>query len=181
MSELDLLELYSCFPVAVEIVASELQIEMTRDLTVTGGMPSAGGPFNNYLLQSTCRMAQLLRQRPGSTGFVSSISGMLTKQGFGLWSAAPGPKSFARLDVTSKVAAKQDTKHVVDDYDGLGTVAGYTVVHQHNPIRAIVVVDIADDKRTVAYSEDRAICLQMEEQEWVGREVRIASDRFDVA
>jgi acetyl-CoA C-acetyltransferase len=172
--------LYSCFPVAVEITASELQIEMTLDLTVTGGMPSAGGPFNNYLLQSTCRMAQLLRQRPGSTGFVSSISGMLTKQGFGIWSAGPGANSFARVDVTSKVAAQQDTKHVVDDYGGPGTIAGYTVMHQHNPIRAIAVIDIADDKRTVASSEDRAICLQMEEQEWVGRVVRIASGRFEL-
>jgi acetyl-CoA C-acetyltransferase len=178
VSELDLLDLYSCFPVAVEIVANELQIDMTRDLTVTGGMPFAGGPFNNYVLQTSCRMARLLRERPGSSGLVSSISGMLTKQGFGIWSACSGRSSFARLDVTSDVAAQQETKRVVHDYEGEGTIAGYTVIHEPDPIRAIAVLDVANGNRTVAFSEDKGICLQMERQEFAGRTVRIASGRF---
>ena len=38
---------------AVEVFAAELGIDPARDLTVTGGMPFAGGPLNNYVLQAT--------------------------------------------------------------------------------------------------------------------------------
>ena len=53
----------SCFPLAVELYADALGLAETRDLTVTGGMPLAGGPYNNYVLQATCRAAELIRGR----------------------------------------------------------------------------------------------------------------------
>ncbi|CAN0493873.1 unnamed protein product, partial [Phaeothamnion confervicola] len=78
IADIDLLELYSCFPIAVETYAEALQVDLTRPLTITGGMPFAGGPFNNYVLQATCRAAELLRARGTGTALVSSVSGMLT-------------------------------------------------------------------------------------------------------
>ena len=57
-------DLYSCFPIAVRTQALELGLGPERPLTVTGGMTFAGGPFDNYVLQSTTRMAQVLRGRP---------------------------------------------------------------------------------------------------------------------
>ncbi len=52
-SDLNLVELYSCFPVAVELVANELGIDLSRDLTVTGGMPFAGGEGPGILSAAT--------------------------------------------------------------------------------------------------------------------------------
>ena len=46
------LDLYSCFPCAVQIAAHELGIAVDdpdRPLTVTGGLGFAGGPGNNYV------------------------------------------------------------------------------------------------------------------------------------
>ena len=34
-------------------------------------------------------MASVLRDAPGSTGLVTAVSGMLTKQGVSLWSSEP--------------------------------------------------------------------------------------------
>jgi acetyl-CoA C-acetyltransferase len=135
VNEVDLLELYSCFPIAVEAYAAELGIDPRRDLTVTGGMSFAGGPYNNYVLQSTARMGQLLRAGQGRTGLVSSVSGTLTKQGFGLWSTQPPPGGFHAADLTDEVAQAAPARSVAPDPSGPGRVAGFTVLHDHEPRR----------------------------------------------
>ena len=75
---------------------------------MTGGMAFAGGPFNNYVLQATCRMAELLREGQGQNGLVSSVSGILTKQGFGTWGRQPAPGGFVFNDVTADTALLED-------------------------------------------------------------------------
>src|SRR5205807_1120781 len=46
------IDLYSCFPAAVQTAARELGLPLDRPLTVTGGMTFGGGPLNNYVLQA---------------------------------------------------------------------------------------------------------------------------------
>ncbi|MCZ6830870.1 MAG: acetyl-CoA acetyltransferase, partial [Gammaproteobacteria bacterium] len=148
---IDFWELYSCFPVAVEIYAREVGVAHGKDWTITGGMPFAGGPLNNYVLQSTVRMIELLRSNPGAKGMVSSVSGMLTKQAFGLWSTVPGDNAFEFADVTSAVKQANPPKEVLDSYQGRGSIAGYTVLFDGGePQRAVVVVDIESSQRAVA-------------------------------
>ena len=183
-SELDFVELYSCFPVAVEVYAEALGIPLARpDLTVTGGMPFAGGPLNNYVLQSTSRMGQLLRARPGSTGLVSSVSGLLTKQGFGVWtSALDASRRFQFVDVTDEIKAQVKTKKVLDNYDGPGVIAGYTVLHAGSERdRAVAIIDIDRERRTVAYSVDDGVMAEMESTiESVGRGVSVGGAQFSL-
>ena len=52
--DLGLIDLYSCFPIAVEVAAKGLGIELDdpRGLTITGGLPFFGGPGNNYSLHA---------------------------------------------------------------------------------------------------------------------------------
>lgn len=179
VADLELLELYSCFPVAVESYAAELGIDLERELTVTGGMPFAGGPLNNYVLQSTCRMVELLRQRPGSTGIVTSVSGLLTKQGIGLWSTDPGQDGFHFIDVTEEVAAANPPLEVVDECSGEATVAGYTVMYQSGePSRAVAMVDLPDGRRGILWSEDAALMAEMEVEEFCGKTVRCLGQQF---
>jgi acetyl-CoA C-acetyltransferase len=180
--DVDFVELYSCFPVAVETYAIELGIDLARDLTVTGGMPFAGGPLNNYVLQATCRLVELLREKPGSTGVVTSVSGLLTKQGIGLWSTEPGEGSFEFIDVTERVAADNPPMEVVDEYAGEGTVAGYTVMYQlGEPHRAVAMVDTSDGGRAIVWSEDVDLMAKMEKEEFCGRTVRCLGTQFEAA
>ena len=84
-------------------------------------MPFAGGPFNSYVLQATCRMAELLRERPG-TAAVTTVSGVLTKQAVTIWSTEPGPRPFENIDVTAEVAAKTEPREAREDLRGPATV-----------------------------------------------------------
>jgi acetyl-CoA C-acetyltransferase len=177
--ELDLVEFYSCFPVAVEMVAAELGVRSARSLTVTGGMPFAGGPYNNYVLQATCRMVELLRAGKGTTGLVGSISGVLTKQGFGVWSRQPGASPFESRDVTDAVPRAMSTKEVVGGYAGPATIAGYTVLHSKNePPSGVILADLPDGRRTMAATSDESIVNRMEAFEFCGATAAISEDTF---
>jgi len=174
--DLDLVNLYSCFPVAVETYASELGIDSSRDLTVTGGTPFAGGPYNNYVLQATARMVELLRAGPSCHGLVASVSGVLTKQGFGLWGREPGRNGFVHADVTDAVARAARTREIVDRYQGDATVARYTIFYEPSqPPRGVVVVDLRDKRRAVAHTENAELIATMQSGEFCGMQVKFES------
>lgn len=177
--DVDLVELYSCFPLAVEMYAEALGLSEAREYTVTGGMPFAGGPYNNYVLQATCRAAELLREGKGRNALVSCVSGVLTKQGFGLWSVNPPPRGFVHADVSDEVAREVATREVVEDFTGDATIAGYTVVHGRGQMpRGVALVDTDDGTRAMATTEDAALLQDMQQVECVGRRVRIEQDRL---
>jgi acetyl-CoA C-acetyltransferase len=176
IGDVDLVELYTCFPVAVETYAAELGLPLTRDLTVTGSMAFAGGPYNNYVIQATCRMAELLREGRGKHGLVSSVSGVLTKQGFGLWSREPSRSGFEFRDVSDDVARTVPAKDVVESATGIASIAGYTVVYERGrPPRGVAIVDVGN-ARAVVQSEDPALVARMETTELCGASVQIRDD-----
>ena len=57
-------DLYSCFPSAVQIAADEIGLGLDRPLTVTGGLSFAGGPWNNYVTHSIATMAACCAPTP---------------------------------------------------------------------------------------------------------------------
>lgn len=182
VSQLDLVELYSCFPIAVETCADALGMPLNRDLTVTGGMSFAGGPFNNYVLQATCRMAQLIREQRGQTGLVYSVSGILTKQGFGLWAKEPAPEGFALKDVSAEVEQTMQTREVVASFAGKAVVAGYTVIHQKEKApRALVLADTDSACRALAWSDDAALIERLQTTEFCGATIAIQNGFFSAA
>ncbi len=174
VDQIDLLDLYNCFPVAVEIYADELGISLERELNVTGGMSFAGGPWNNYVYQATCRAALLLRQGQGRNALLSSVSGMLTKQGFGLWSRDPPPRGFVWQDLTKEAARAQRTADVLDHYSGPATMAGYTVLYARNRAPYVLaVVAEPGGARVLVTAQETDVIAQLEAAEWVGRTVTV--------
>lgn len=171
---IDLVELYSCFPIAVETYAEALGLSLDRDLTVTGGMPFAGGPYNNYVLQSTARMAELLRAGAGRSGLVSSVSGVLTKQGFGVYSVQPPERAFEHVDVSAAVERGERRRVVHEDYTGPAGVIGHTVLYgRGTPARGVALVDAPDGSRALATTADPALVARLEAEDWIGRAVRV--------
>lgn len=179
-AEVELLDLYSCFPAAVQLHAEAIGAGPgdPRTLTVTGGLPFAGGPFNNYVLQATCRMASLLRGRRGRHGLVSSVSGVLTKPAFGLWSTVPG--AFAASDVSAEVAQAAGARPVLMDYEGPARIAGLTVLPQDKSeaLRALVLADTPAGERVWAHSTAPGLVASLQREEWVGRAVHMQSHEF---
>ncbi len=173
---LDFLDLYSCFPSAVRIQARELDrsLDAEHPPTVTGGMRFAGGPLNNYVLQATARMAQCLRANSGSTGLVSSVSGLLHKQGFGVWASRPPHSLFRAEDVSAATAKEMKACPLRGEAVGKATVAGYTVQFEKGEAKAgIAVCDLPDGARTIARSEEKAVMERMMQEEFCGRQVRL--------
>ena len=80
-ADMDLLDIYSCFPSAVEVACDELGIawDDPRGLTITGGLPYFGGPGNGYVLHSIAHMMDQLRVQPGSFGLLNANGWFLTK------------------------------------------------------------------------------------------------------
>ena len=100
--DLDMVDVYSCFPVAVQIASRELKLDTTRPLTVTGGLTWAGGPLNNYVMHSIVRMAQLLRERQGQKGLITANGGYITKHAFGVYSSEPPSQAYQHADLQTK-------------------------------------------------------------------------------
>ena len=73
--DLDMVDVYSCFPVAVQIASRELRLDTSKPLTVTGGLTWSGGPLNNYVMNSIVRMAELLRENQGQKGLITANGG----------------------------------------------------------------------------------------------------------
>ena len=176
--DLDLIELYSCFPVAVDLFADALGRTTADALTVTGSMAFAGGPYNNYFLQATCRIVELLRAGRGRGAQLSCVSGVMTKQAVALWSASPGKHGFARHDVTDAVAAQSAVCPVLEHFSGDAQVVATTVLHARGAApRATALVDTSS-ARAFASSDDPRIVASFEQDDWIGRMVRVSDNRL---
>ncbi len=181
-SRFDLLDLYSCFPVAATVAAEGLGVSPGRDLTITGGMSFAGGPYNNYFFQALCRAAELLDGRRGTTALVSCVSGLYTKQGFTVLSSEPPARPFSVQDVTAEVSELEPALPVEERPNGYGAIAASTVLYKgQEPERAVAVIDLPDGHRTVARCSDPDVMNAFVTTEPVGRTVSVADGLFRFA
>ena len=67
IDDVALIDLYSCFPSAVQLGAQSLGLSLDRQLTRTGGLSFAGGPWNNYVMHAIATMVADLRTAAGRT------------------------------------------------------------------------------------------------------------------
>jgi acetyl-CoA C-acetyltransferase len=170
---LDHVDLYSCFPVAVEVAAAELGLDELRPLTVTGGLTFAGGPLNNYVMHSIARMAELLREAPSAKGLITANGGYLTKHAFGVYAAEPPPAPFRHEDLQDKVDATP-SRDVVLNHRGAVTVESYTVMYgADGPTIGHVACRLADGRRAWGNTRDAAILAAMTREEFCGRAAKL--------
>ena len=162
-------DLYSCFPSAVEVAAAELGLGLDRQLTVTGGLSFAGAPLNGYVMHSIATMVEVLRADPGSRGLVSANGGYLTKHAFGVYSSEPPPRPFRAEDPQDEVDRLPRTE-AVEDHEGPVTVEAYTVMHDRDgaPDNAVVACRTPDGGRTWGVSRDADLLAAMCREELVG-------------
>jgi len=163
-------EVYSCFPAAVRVQQRELGLPLDGTPTVTGGMAFGGGPFNNFVLQSTVAIARRLRAEPG-LGLVTTVSGFLTKPGLAVWSSTPGERRPLVADLADEVeAATAAIDDVRPAYDGTGTVRALTVTYAGNePAEVVAVLESDDGIRFVARSRAAALIRRALTEELVGQ------------
>jgi acetyl-CoA C-acetyltransferase len=175
------IDLYSCFPSAVEIGRDMLGIAQDdpRPLTVTGGLPYFGGPGNNYVGHSIAAMVEKLRADRGSLGLVTANGWYVTKHAAGVYSSAPPEREWRRADpkIDQRAIDAQPHPPFTTMPGGDATVETYTVVFDHDgaPELGIVVGRTPDGARFLANTpSDRRTLESMTKHEMVGAKGRVA-------
>jgi acetyl-CoA C-acetyltransferase len=159
----------------VEIACRELGIDPLGDrpLTVTGGLPYAGGPGNNYAMHAVVRMAERLRQKPGSHGLVTALGWYLSKHAAGVYASAPPEAPAPPVSIPAPRAAPIT---LAAEADGAATLETYTVLHDRDgtPARGICVGRLDDGRRFLAHTPtDRQVLEGLMVEEGVGRRGRV--------
>jgi acetyl-CoA C-acetyltransferase len=131
MADMDFIDLYSCFPSAVEIAAKELGISTDRTLTVYGGLCFAGGPWNNPVGHAIASMVGVLRDDPGSRGLVTANGGNVEKHAFGVYSTEPPDGGFRWERPQDEIDAVGG-REVSETYEGSVTLEAWTVMHERD-------------------------------------------------
>jgi acetyl-CoA C-acetyltransferase len=175
------LDLYSCFGSSIRYAQDALGLapDDPRGVTVTGGLPFAGGPGSNYVLHSIATMVDCLRSDPGSLGMVSGVGMHMTKHVYGLYSTDPGT-GVEPPDHDTVQAALDATNPPVEIHDtatGPATVATYSVVHGRagEPEWGLAVCDLPEGGRAYAKVLDADLLTAMEQTEWVGAPVQLVA------
>lgn len=158
IAEIDYLDLYSCFPSAVQVAAAELGLptdDPDRTLTVTGGLTFAGGPWNNYVMHSIATLAELLVAHPGRRGLISANGGYLTKHSFGVYGTEPPERGFRWEDVQSAVDALP-TRPAIVSGEGTGAVESWTTPFDRDgrPRQVFLAVRTSEGARSLAVIRD---------------------------
>jgi len=175
IADMALLDIYSCFPSAVEIGCAEIGIDVDdpRPLTVTGGPPYFGGPGNNYVMHSIVTMMRGLRAKPGAFGLVTANGWYLTKHAMGVYSTAAPAAPFEREDpkLYQREIDTQPRPEIVMEPSGPATIETYTVVHGRDGVRMGIVFgrDGAGRRFVANTPDDRETLLDLQSREGVGR------------
>ncbi len=159
VAEAEIIEVYSCFPAAVRVQQRSLGLRPPPRPPSPGGWPSPAARSTTSSCSRWSRSSGSLRAEPGSLGVVTTVSGLLTKPGLGVWSGTPDgrPPLLARPGRVRPRSATGvlDVVETLDGYDGEATVATYTVTFEGMvPVRTVAVCDTDDGRRCVAVAED---------------------------
>ena len=179
IDDVAVVDLYSCFPAAVQLGAQSLGLSLDRQLTRTGGLPFAGGPWNNYVMHAIATVMNDLREQPGETGLVWGNGGYTTKHAFGVYSAVPPVAGYRHAHPQAAIdAMPQRGLAAAVDAAGPATVEAYTVMHSREgtPETGLAATLLADGRRAWAATSDPQVTAEMCTGEWVGRSVKLDAD-----
>ena len=174
-ADMDVFDLYSCFPCAVFCSTAELGRDWKNDpraLTVTGGLPYAGGPGNNYSLNGIAAMLPKMRDMPGKYGLVLANGGWMTKEAAGVYSTER-PGEFVPVET----ALTQTDLMVINPEPGHGILESFTVVHGRNgPKQGIAFGKTENGQRFLANADAEALVTLREEASPIGRKVTVSTE-----
>ena len=164
------LDVYSCFPSAVQLALRELGIDPDRQLTVYGGLCFAGGPWNNPVGHAIASMVGVLRDDPGSAGAWSPpTAATWTKHAFGVYSTEPPDGGFRWERPQDEIDAAGG-REVSETYEGPVTLETWTVMHERDGSmsRGHAACLTPDGVRVWALTDDADTMKRFESEDMVG-------------
>ena len=175
ISNVDVFDLYSCFPSAVQVGANAVKAG-SQPLTVTGGLGFAGGPANNYPTHAIARMVETLRAHPDAFGCTTALGWYITKHAVSIWSARPPDHGFQKSTGTQDRVDAQPKREVAGLIDGDATIEATAVPFERDgsPMGATCTLLTDDGRRVFAQAPNHASAFT--DDAWEGRRVRIGND-----
>ncbi|MCL3820314.1 type II toxin-antitoxin system Rv0910 family toxin [Aeromicrobium wangtongii] len=176
------IDLYSCFPAAVQIGADALGLPVDdpeRPLSVTGGLTFAGGPGNGYGSHAIATLVPILRADPTATGLSTSLGWYATKHSVGLYSAQPPERVFEHL---RPMVERPPARRVLRSYEGDVVVEATTVPYARDgaPEAAVLSVLTPDGDRVLLRSDTPEIIAFVLDGDPIGRTLRLSGGEISV-
>ncbi|MBK5100490.1 MAG: hypothetical protein JJE15_05780 [Desulfobacteraceae bacterium] len=179
--DIEFWDLYSCFPVTLQIAIKTLNLPDTVTPTIIGGLPYFGGPGNHYSLHAICEMVRLLREFPEKKGVVQCLSWQMCKFAVGVYSGMR-PNEF-------HLTPSEEYKHTIEDQfpnrtileeaRGKFILETYVVSFdkEERPFSAVVIANNEKGERIFAINEhDAPLMLSMTTNEPIGKKVVVRHD-----
>jgi acetyl-CoA C-acetyltransferase len=162
--DLDLVELYSCFPCVPKMARRVLDWPIDKPVTAYGGLTFGGGPIGNCMMHATAAMTEKLRAGGAQgKGLVFANGGFAThNHAIVLSREAPrGIDLAADYDVQADAeAARAPAPELLESYAGPGTIESYVMPYGRDgrPRFASIVARTPEGARFVAHvpGEDSA-------------------------
>ena len=173
-ADLELLDIYSCFPCAVTAVSDHLGLEPGGELTLTGGLPYFGGPGNSYSMHGLAEMWSRIRQHPSQYALVHANGGVLTKHATGVFSCLPSDIDWSQQGTGISSDGLASVEQIAEPEGG--TIISYSVnYHKGEPIQGIALCETDEGKRFCCCTapQDLATVNEMLGIEPAGRRVAV--------
>ncbi|MGN6160750.1 MAG: enoyl-CoA hydratase, partial [Marmoricola sp.] len=169
-------DLYACFPSAVQIAALELGLPLydpARPLTVTGGLGFGGGPGNNYGGHAIATTVQRLREDPTAFGLTTSLGYYATKHAMGIMSATPPGQPFQHLRPEIDLPPP---RKAFDSYEGEAVLESHTVPFGRNgePDHAVLSLLAPSGDRVLLQSRDAGVIQRVLTTDVLGAAVAVS-------
>jgi acetyl-CoA C-acetyltransferase len=119
-------------------------------------MTFAGGPFNNFTLQGLSQLTKQVRITD-TTGIITSISGMLTKQGLISLSSQEPPSEIHISDITDTTRSKTETVEIQPNVTGEVEIISSTVSFNAGNAKAYVLVENRNGQRRLLVSKKEGL------------------------
>ncbi|KAF2013187.1 hypothetical protein BU24DRAFT_424190 [Aaosphaeria arxii CBS 175.79] len=158
-AEIDLFDIYSCFPIVPKLAAQHLGIPLPGDttaaneaqrksLTLLGGLTSFGGAGNNYSMHALAEMTRAIRDGKGKKGLVLCNGGVLSYQHVVVLSKEARDGGYLEANPLEGKAIAEGPA-LASDADGEAVVETYTVEFKRDgsPLRGHVVGRLKSDGR----------------------------------
>ncbi|MFV0644278.1 MAG: acetyl-CoA acetyltransferase [Sphingomonadaceae bacterium] len=153
--QLDMVELYSCFPCIPKLARRVIDWPLDKPATVFGGLTFGGGPIGNYMSHAIASMSDRLRIN-GGTGLLFANGGYATHNHSIVVSSAPieaaaFPRSYdfqAQAD-----ESRGPVPELARDYTGPAAIESFTILYRRDgsPRKGVIVALTPAGKRTLAH------------------------------
>ena len=184
LNDINGFDLYSCFPCMVDIARNEIGLseEDPRNLTLTGGLPFFGAPFNNYSMHAIVTAIERIYKKPSSFLMITANGGYNDKQSIGIYGKKPPILSWNELSVDSiqKSINDEALAEPITMANGMLTIEAYTIYYNRKgePTSGLAIGNLEGKGRALAIMETEPhILKKIANIELVGKKIPILYDQ----